>query len=124
MTGPTIVARPPVRLTPPSTTASCSPSGERVLLYTYVCRVQEPALERRYTLVLSASAEGVHQGVLRRPVHPEPVVAATLERADLAADRQVGRRRVGLRGGEVQDDRIGRNLTGSSRAKARPGHRG
>ena len=32
-------------------------SGERVLLYTYVRRVQEPPLERRYTLVLDASAE-------------------------------------------------------------------
>ncbi len=38
-------------------------SGERVLLYTYVRRVQEPALERRYTLVLDAgeAAEAVHR---------------------------------------------------------------
>jgi len=38
-------------------------SGERVLLYTYVRRVQEPAVERRYTLVLDASevAEAVHR---------------------------------------------------------------
>jgi ubiquinone/menaquinone biosynthesis C-methylase UbiE len=38
-------------------------SGDRVLLYTYVRRVQEPAIERRYTLILdvSSEAEAVHQ---------------------------------------------------------------
>jgi hypothetical protein len=38
-------------------------TGDRVLLYTYVRRVQEPALERRYTLILPADepCEAVHR---------------------------------------------------------------
>ncbi len=44
-------------------------SGERVLLYTYVRRVQSPALERRYTLVLPADGPAAE-------VHAEGLIAA------------------------------------------------